>query len=82
MKEPSPNWPELLSPQHFAVPFEMSAHVWVDVDVSSEAPESPCTGEGLNLLVVLPSPNWPELLSPQHLAVPRASTRKNVGHLP
>ena len=78
--------PELLSPHDILrMPFEMSAHVvgstWMSV---SEAPESPCTGEGLNLAggTSISQLAGVVVVLPAFSEYPRASTRKNVGHLP
>ena len=71
---PSPNCPDVLSPQHATVPFDFNTHanhcpamIWV-------APVNPITCTGRVLFVVVPSPNCFLLLRPQHQTVPSVLT--------
>src|SRR4051812_22341465 len=67
---PSPSWPWLLSPQHFAVPPDSNAHVEDCPTAMAVAFVRLDTATGVHDGVVVPSPSWPRPLKPQHFAVP------------
>ena len=70
---PFPNCPELLLPQHLAVPSANNAQDWEPPDEIATADARPLTTTGIDDCVVVPFPNCPEPLAPQHLAVPFAN---------
>src|SRR5437764_14580026 len=67
---PLPSWPERLRPQHFTVPFERRAQVWISPESMATASVRPVTETGLALGVVEPSPRLPTPLEPQHFTDP------------
>ncbi len=56
---PFPNWPLLLYPQHFAVPFANRAHEWPAPAEIATALNRPLTTTGSDESVVVPFPNAP-----------------------
>src|SRR5436309_801426 len=69
---PLPNWPLALAPQHLAVPFANTAHVWSPPAVITTAVTSPLTTTCVDESVRVPLPNWPWPLAPQHRVIPYA----------
>lgn len=70
---PSPTVPYQLSPQHFTVPPEVTAHAWsapAAIDVTPGQPRD----TGAVRLSVVPSPSRPSVFCPQHLTVPSESS--------
>jgi hypothetical protein len=57
---PSPIWPLLLYPQHRAVPFWRTAHVWMTPTETAAAVLIPLTLTGISESHPVPSPSWPE----------------------
>ena len=75
-----PSWPRLPTPQHFTLPFTMSAHerkvpvlTLTAVD-EGDAPSIPDTATGTSRSVVELSPTLPKRLVPQHFTLPSAIT--------
>ena len=67
--EPMPSWPCLFAPQHFAVPSDVIAQVWVapeDICVKLTLPASTCPGSSALPDVLCPS--RPDSCEPQHSA--------------
>ena len=76
---PSPSWPYMFSPQHFAASPVVRAQVCRAPAVMADTPEvSPLTHAGARRIVVVPSPTWPRALSPQHSTPPPADVSAQV----
>jgi hypothetical protein len=71
---PLPSWPELLSPQQYAVSPVVTPQLWLVPALTVAKMKPPKTATGTALFIVVPLPSWPELLSPQQYAVPPVVT--------
>src|SRR3954467_1294328 len=63
-KLPSPRCPDSPKPQHFAVPFDSSAHANSSPAVTRVAVEMPLTGTSTDQSLQLPSPSCPNWFLP------------------
>ena len=73
MLAPRLRMPPAFTPQHFALPWTVTAHACAPSPVATAAvvpSPRPVTGTGTFDPIVVPLPSWPLSLAPQHVAAP------------